>query len=79
MLHWLPVKFRINFKILLITFKAINGLDPYIAELIMIKSSTTGRYPLRSNKELLLKPPLCKTYTTLAWGQGIYGICTKTV
>jgi hypothetical protein len=64
--HWLPVKFRVNFKILLITFKAIHGLDPsYIAELIMIKSSTTGRYPLRSNKELLLKPPLCKTYTTL--------------
>ena len=43
-LHWLPVKFRVNFKILLITFKAIHGLAPsYIAELIMIKSSTTGR------------------------------------
>ena len=27
-LHWLPVKYCINFKILLITFKAIHGLAP---------------------------------------------------
>ena len=65
-LHWLPVEFRENFKILLITFKAIHGLAPsYITELITIKSSTMGRYALRSNNELLLKPLLCKTCTTL--------------
>ena len=34
-LHWLPIDFRIIFKILLITFKAINGLAPsYISDLI---------------------------------------------
>ncbi len=34
-LHWLPIKERIKFKTLLITFKAINGLAPdYISELI---------------------------------------------
>ena len=34
--HWLPVKFRIVFKILLITFKALKGLAPtYVASLIM--------------------------------------------
>ncbi|CAH3160005.1 unnamed protein product [Porites lobata] len=27
-LHWLPVKARIQFKILLITFKTIHGLAP---------------------------------------------------
>ncbi len=27
-LHWLPVKFRIDFKILLIVFKALHGLAP---------------------------------------------------
>lgn len=27
-LHWLPVKFRINFKILLFVFKSLNGLAP---------------------------------------------------
>ena len=34
-LHWLPVKFRIDFKILLITFKAQHGLAPtYISQLL---------------------------------------------
>ena len=52
---------------LLLTFKAIHGLAPsYITELITIKSSAMGRYALRSNNELLLKPPPCSTtYTTL--------------
>ena len=27
-LHWLPVQFRIQFKVLLLTFKAIHNLDP---------------------------------------------------
>uniref|UniRef100_A0A9J7XWR8 Reverse transcriptase n=1 Tax=Cyprinus carpio carpio TaxID=630221 RepID=A0A9J7XWR8_CYPCA len=27
-LHWLPIKHRIDFKILLITYKALNGLAP---------------------------------------------------
>ena len=27
-LHWLPIRKRIQFKILLLTFKAINGLAP---------------------------------------------------
>lgn len=36
-LHWLPVKFRIDFKILLFVFKALNGLaPPYISDLIHI-------------------------------------------
>ena len=29
-LHWLPIKHRINYKILLLTFKALNGLTRYI-------------------------------------------------
>ena len=34
-LHWLPVKDRISFKLLLLTFKALHGLAPiYISELI---------------------------------------------
>ncbi len=27
-LHWLPIKFRISYKILLLTYKALNGLAP---------------------------------------------------
>ena len=34
-LHWLPVRYRINFKILLLTFKALYGMAPsYISDLI---------------------------------------------
>ena len=34
-LHWLPVSFRIQFKILLVTFKALNGLAPsYLSEIV---------------------------------------------
>ena len=34
-LHWLPVKFRIDFKVLLFVFKSLNGLAPlYLAELL---------------------------------------------
>ncbi len=28
-LHWLPVAYRIKFKIILLAFKALNGLAPY--------------------------------------------------
>ena len=53
---------------MLVTYKAVHGLAPsYITELITIKSSAMERYALRSNNdhELLLKPPPCKTHTTL--------------
>ncbi|XP_048870189.1 uncharacterized protein LOC125742326 [Brienomyrus brachyistius] len=34
-LHWLPVKSRIDYKILLLTYKALNGLTPeYLSELL---------------------------------------------
>ena len=34
-LHWLPVKFRIHFKIFLLTFKALHGMTPdYIRDLL---------------------------------------------
>ena len=54
-LHWLPVKARIQFKILLITFKAIHGLAPkYLCELLTFKSSL---YNLRSSGTILLSMP----------------------
>ena len=63
-LHWLPIRYRINFKILLITYKAINGLAPeYISELIKFK--VVSRYNLRSSSERLLEQPRIKTLVTL--------------
>ena len=64
-LHWLPVKFRIDFKILVLTYKVINGLAPfYLQELISLKEAC--KYKLRSDCDgLLLNPVKFKTLTTL--------------
>ena len=62
-LHWLPVKARIQFKILLITFKAIHGLAPkYLCDLLTFKSSL---YNLRSSGSILLSMPAVRSKTTL--------------
>ena len=64
-LHWLLVKFRFDFKILLLMYKAINGLAPfYLQELISLKEAC--KYKLRSDCDgLLLNPVKFKTLTTL--------------
>ena len=56
-LHWLPVKYRIMFKLVVYTFKALHGNAPtYIHQLIRLKPQSN--YNLRSNtKHLLLDPP----------------------
>ena len=52
-LHWLPVEYRVKFKLLLLTFKALNELAPkYLTE--MIEYYTPSR-TLRSSSAFLLK------------------------
>ena len=54
-LHWLPIRERIKFKVMLLVFKARNGLaPPYISELL--PSYDPGR-SLRSEDKCLLKLP----------------------
>ena len=56
-LHWIPVAYRIEFKILVLTFKARYQLAPsYICNLIRLKEKC--KYQLRSSEELLLQLPL---------------------
>ena len=63
-LHWLPVRARIHFKILILVFKAIHGLaTPYIRDLISVRSKSS--YNLKSNSSLLLEPPKEKMLSTL--------------
>lgn len=63
-LHWLPVEYRIQFKILIMAFKCIHGTAPiYLQELISIKGK--GRYATRSNQGLLLSVPPIKSKSTL--------------
>ena len=60
-LHWLPVKARINFKILLITYKALHGLAPlYITDLLPRKKNTRS---LRSSDKGLLEVPVTNLKT----------------
>ena len=55
-LHWLPVHLRIDFKILLITYKILNGLAPeYLCTLVKLYAPPRE---LRSGSQYLLEPIL---------------------
>ena len=61
-LHWLPVAVRIEFKILVLVFKAYHGIAPlYVSDMITKHEPTTS---LRSSSKRLLVVPRCnlKTY-----------------
>ena len=60
-LHWLPVRSRILFKILLLTYRCLNGLAPaYLVDLIT--PYTPGR-TLRSSNKLLITVPKTRLKT----------------
>ncbi len=49
-LHWLPVTFRIDFKVLLLVYKSLNGLGPkYMADML---TEYKPNRPLRSLGQL---------------------------
>ena len=57
-LHWLPITQRINFKILLLTFKALHNMAPtYITDLLKVSNNPRA---LRSNSKFLLVAPKTK-------------------
>ena len=54
-IHWLRVSFRIEFKIMLITYKVLHDRTPiYIQELLQLH--TPSRNLRSSNRNLLVKP-----------------------
>ncbi len=59
-LHWLPIKFRISYKILLLAYKALNDLAPaYLTNLLSHYNPTRS---LRSqNSGLLVVPRIAKS------------------
>ena len=63
-LHWLPVTYRVNFKIAMLARKCIYGNAPeYLKDLIKVKSTT--RYNLRSDGEMLLEDYSARSKKTL--------------
>lgn len=60
-LHWLPVTQRINYKILLLTFKTIHNLaPPYLLDLLQIATQVRS---LRSSSSLRLVVPPARLIT----------------
>ncbi len=59
-LHWLPIKFRISYKILLLTYKALNDLAPaYLTNLLSRYNPT--RSVRSQNSGLLVVPRIAKS------------------
>ena len=60
-LHWLPVKFRLQYKALLMVFKILNGTAPeYLSELIL---HYKPKRSLRSENQSLLQVPSTRLKT----------------
>ena len=66
-LHWLPVPQRIEFKVLVLTFKAIHGLAPvYLRNLVSVRGQS--RFLRSSSRVRLFQPkPLCSAYADRAF------------
>ena len=64
-LHWLPVHLRVDFKILLVTFKVLHGIAPsYLKDLVSVLPDS--QYQLRRNNNgILLERPWLRTKKTM--------------
>uniref|UniRef100_A0A669AWP7 Reverse transcriptase domain-containing protein n=1 Tax=Oreochromis niloticus TaxID=8128 RepID=A0A669AWP7_ORENI len=72
-LHWLPIEFRIRFKILVLTYRALNG--PRLSIQASYKIHCCSSSPLTDSKSLS-----CSPYTTEdKRGQSLSVCCTKAV
>ena len=72
-LHWLPVEYRIKYKVLLIIYKALNGLAPlYIKELL--EQYVPRRSNMRSEDKLLLSVPMSKL---VSCGNKCFSFCSS--
>ena len=60
-LHWLPVKYRLRFKVNTFTYKVLNGLAPTYTSDIVQKHQPTRS--LRSTEKSLLVVPVLRTAT----------------
>ena len=60
-LHWLPIRFRIKFKIAMITYKVLTTNQPqYLRDLLVVQTNTRT---LRSSSDIVLKVPRTKLKT----------------
>ena len=73
-LHWLPVRARIEFKIMLYTWKAVNGLaPPYIKNMLSYRDETRS---LRNPISMYLKIP---KYNRTTLGGNAFSVVAPTI
>ena len=76
-LHWLPIKDRIIFKLLLITFKVLHGMAPsYLSDLLTIY---VPKRTLRSSSQLLLALPSRREVSTSYYGNRAFSVAAPTL
>jgi hypothetical protein len=68
-LHWLPIKFRIQFKICLLTYKTMTEKQPVYLHNMLVPHVSVR--PLRSKQGIILSVPRVKTKT----GARAFHIC----
>ena len=84
-LHWLSIKSRIQFKILLLVYKCLNGQAPsYLSELLELKSTTSRLGPQSICDRTLLCVPFTKrkTFTDRSFrvaGHRLWNCLPKTI
>ena len=71
-LHWLPIPERIDFKLLLLTFKSLNDVAlPYIEELLVRYRPTRTLCSADKGLNTTLKPMVTELFRTLLLRYGI--------
>ena len=74
LLHWLPIKLRITFKLLLTVHKCLYGIAPqYLKDLLMIKPPPVRQLRSNTNCEMLLVVPRYKLKTFAARSFSVTG------
>ena len=70
-LNWLPIKYRITFKVLLIVYKCVNDLAPkYLSDLFIPHKKDIG---LRNNFKHLLDCPENRDAKSKSYGNRAFG------
>ena len=63
-LHWLPVSFRIEYKVLCLCYQSLNDLAPsYMSAMLSYRDAPSSRCTLRNDELQLLKEPTARLKT----------------
>ena len=75
-LHWLPVEYRIQFKVLLTAYKALNGMAPVYLKELLVNCQRVSSRSLRSQNEYRLQVP---KYRLAGFGQRSFAVAAPTL